>query len=83
MPPFHCKFSGRAVGALFAAALFASIATAADPSWYGDIQYLTWDVRADEAEAARAANSEGEILSPAVRGNARLRLVRVVRLQRV
>jgi porin len=36
-------------------------AAAADPSWYGDVQYLTWDVRADEAEAARASNPDGEV----------------------
>jgi hypothetical protein len=47
-----------AVGALAWTPISAS---GRDPSWYSDIQYLTWDVRADEAEAARAASSEGEI----------------------
>lgn len=61
MPPLLRKFSGRAVGAFFVAGLLVSAAAAGDPAWYGDIQYLTWDVRADEAEAARAASSEGEI----------------------
>src|SRR5262245_57147656 len=46
---------------LVALACFSSPAVARDPSWYEDIQYLTWDVRADEAEAARAAGLHGEV----------------------
>lgn len=47
--------------ALVALAMLNSSATARDPGWYEDIQYLTWDVRADEAEAARAADVHGEV----------------------
>ena len=47
---------------LFSLALcFAAPAFSDDEEWRGDIQYLTWDVRADEAEAARAADSGGEV----------------------
>ena len=42
-------------------AYLTSPAAARDPDWYEDIQYLTWDVRADEAEAARAASVHGEV----------------------
>lgn len=47
--------------ALVALAWFQSPAAARDPGWYEDIQYLTWDVRANEAEAARAAGVHGEV----------------------
>lgn len=47
--------------ALVALAMLTSPAAARDPGWYEDIQYLTWDVRADEAEAARAASVHGEV----------------------
>ncbi len=44
-----------------AAVFIPNAARADDDEWRGDIQYLTWDVRADEAEAAAAANSDGEV----------------------
>jgi hypothetical protein len=48
--------------AFFSLALcFAAPALGDDEEWRGDIQYLTWDVRADEAEAARAADSDGKV----------------------
>jgi len=47
--------------ALVVLAYLTSPAAARDPDWYEDIQYLTWDVRADEAEAARAASVHGEV----------------------
>jgi len=51
----------RAVGALCVLTCLSTPAAARDPDWYGDVQYLTWDVRADEAEAAQATVSHGEV----------------------
>ena len=61
MPSFSRKFSGLAGCACCLAGLMASLATAEDPAWYDDVQYLTWDVRADEAEAAAAVEADQPI----------------------
>lgn len=61
MPPFIRKLSGLVGCALCVAWLLPLVASAADPSWYGDVQYLTWDVLADEAEAAAAVDQDQPI----------------------
>ncbi len=61
MNPLVRNAIGLALVACCLATLLATTTSARDPDWYRDVEYLTWNVRADEAEAARTTESSGEI----------------------